>query len=435
MGVERLGVALRAGSVTARALAEKALAAAAADPCGAFVLVTADIARNAAAAADRELAVGTDRGPLHGIPLAVKDVVDVAGLPTRVGTSAFGHRTATADADVWRALREAGAVLIGKTRLPELALDVVTPGTVNPRDATRTSGGSSGGSAAAVASRIVPLALGTDTGGSIRIPAALTGVAGLRPTHGVISLRGVRGLSPSQDTVGFIARGIRDCLIGYEALAGTAVAARDSVPPERRSLRIGIPTGMSAARQVAAAFSRAVRALAAAGHELRRCDMPLADTAPGISYLVMVAEAAALWPAGDDVGLGERVAGHLRAGRALADRDLRGARDAAAALRHDLVELLTERVDVLAMPTTAATAVPDGACEVLVDGDWLPVATAYCRFTTLASATGLPAVSVPCGVDDAGLPVGLQLVAGPHREPLLGRLAADVEAWYTAAPA
>ena len=174
---------LRSGSVTSVALTEAALSKADADTYGAFATVTRDMALADAESADRDLAAGRDCGALHGTPVAVKDVIDVAGVPTRNGAPGYADRIPGVHATVWRALRDAGAVLIGKTRLSALALDLRTPGCANPRDATRTCGGSSGGSAAAVAAGIVPVALGTDTSGSVRVPAALTGTVGLRPTY------------------------------------------------------------------------------------------------------------------------------------------------------------------------------------------------------------------------------------------------------------
>ena len=188
---------------------------------------------------------GPGTGPLAGVPVAIKDVFDVAGQRVGNGTAGFGHRTADHDSAAWGRLRSAGAVMVGRTRLPELAWSVVTPGCRNPWSPDRGVGGSSGGSAVAVASGAAKVALGTDTGGSIRIPAALCGLAGLRPTAGTISRLGVTPLAPTMDTVGPLALTAADCLLVHEILAGPVLAgpvlgeavrldaARHVLPPGR----------------------------------------------------------------------------------------------------------------------------------------------------------------------------------------------------------
>src|SRR5437763_1224895 len=234
-----------------------------------------------AESADRDLAAGRDCGALHGIPVAVKDVIDVAGVPTRNGAPGYADRIPGVHATVWRALRDAGAVLIGKTRLSALALDLRTPGCANPRDATRTCGGSSGGSAAAVAAGIVPVALGTDTSGSVRVPAALTGTVGLRPTYQALPYDGVSPLSPSQDTVGILANTAGDCLLALEVMRrGAGLSPAGGAVAEGR-LRLGVPELWrdSVGTDVATVFGALCESLACR-YYVRECRLDPAELAP-----------------------------------------------------------------------------------------------------------------------------------------------------------
>ena len=400
-----------------------ALAAATDDPHGAFVAVTADSALAAAVELDRSARAGRPIGSLHGMPLAVKDAIDVAGVPTLGGPSGGARRSPSADAAVCGAARAAGAVIIGKTSLPDLALDVVTPGCVNPHDPGRISGGSSGGSAAAVAAGIVRIALGTDTGGSVRIPAALTGVVGLRPTYGTLATEGVLPLSPAQDTVGVIAADAGDCLRVFQALRPLGPAAGDGP----RHVGVAVADALWAGRvapAVAVAMEQACARLDALGHRLRSWTPPDAEAAPAVSYVLLAAEAAEQWVPRPGYQLGVRAV--LAWGSRLSAAEVARTRALAARIRAGLMAGFDSGHDVLLLPTTAATAAAIDADDVEVAGAREPLGNAYCRFTTLASVTGLPAISVPCGTDEHGLPIGLQLVGPPHSEALLCRLAGQV---------
>ena len=212
---------------------------------GAFVTVLAGQARDEAAMRDAETAAGQVRGPLHGRPVAVKDLVDVAGVVTAAGSPKLaGHRAAT-DAEVVGRLRDAGMVIVGKTRTHEFAYGVRTPGTVNPWDEARIAGGSSGGSAAAVAAGLVDYAVGTDTAGSIRIPSACCGVVGLKPTYGTVPATGVFPLSWSCDHVGPIASGVAEAALLLEALSGVPArpAGAAGAPASRAPRRPGAGPG------------------------------------------------------------------------------------------------------------------------------------------------------------------------------------------------
>jgi aspartyl-tRNA(Asn)/glutamyl-tRNA(Gln) amidotransferase subunit A len=274
LGVVELGRHYRHGSFTPREAVEQSLSRLAAwEPrLNAFAHVMAAAALDDADRLGAELAAGRDRGPLHGIPVAIKDLIDIAGEPTGFGSKVLPPARATRDAELVRRLRDAGAIIIGKTNLLEYAYGIVHPvvgQTNNPHDPSRTSGGSSGGSAAAVAAGIVPIAIGTDTGGSIRIPAAYCGIVGLKPSFGLVPLDGVFPLSQSLDHAGPLARSVEDCALALAVLAGTAI--------ERRAvaldgLRVGLVTRHFASAEltigVRAVIERALSMLRAAGTNL-----------------------------------------------------------------------------------------------------------------------------------------------------------------------
>lgn len=380
--------------------------------------------------------VAADRtGPLAGVPLAIKDVFDVAGQRVGNGTSGFGQRTATEDSTAWARLAAAGAVPAGRTRLPELAWDVRTPGCVNPWAPGRDVGGSSGGSAVAVAAGVVRFALGTDTGGSIRIPAALCGVAGLRPTAGSVSGRGVTALAPAMDTVGPIAATAADCLLVHSLLTGAGPGGEEA-GEGLAGVRVGWPEAFwrgrvspDAGRCTAAAAS----ALRDAGAEVVPVDLPpLAAQARNAAYVIILAESAGLWhAAAAAAGPGQvsgRLAGLLAAGAAVPAADYLRARRVAAVLRREVDALLArQRLAALLLPTVPVAAAPTGAESVEIGGRAVPVEAAYVSLTGLASVTGLPALSVPCGLAGSGLPLGAQLVGPAHTEAALCRLGEAIE--------
>lgn len=362
-----------------------------------------------------------------GIPVGVKDFIDVAGQTVRNGTSGLGHHMATEDAEVWARLRAAGYVASGRTRVPELAWSARTPGCRNPWDPSRDAGGSSGGSAVAVATGMVPVALGTDTGGSIRIPAALCGVAGLRPTHGTVPVRGVTPLAPSMDTVGPIAPTARECLRVHQILGGAAEPA-----PPVDGLRIGLPEGLWSDRiepGVARLIDAAAEELRAAGAKIVHVELPVTRRrARGAGYTIMLAESARQWWTAYQErpeGLAGRAADMLRAGSAVSEADYRTALGRAAAVRAEVDEVFGE-VHALLLPTAPVTAASSESDTVDIDGHEILVEEAYYRLTALASVTGHPALTVPAGLSD-GLPAGAQLVGPARQEALLCRLGEIIE--------
>ncbi|HEY7632682.1 MAG TPA: amidase [Thermoleophilaceae bacterium] len=397
---------------------------------GAFSELTHEFALEHAERVQESLRSGAARGPLAGLPLGVKDVIDVAGVPTRLGTPRAGHRIPAASAPVCSALAAAGAVIVGKTATHELAYGMTTPAARNPRDPSRIPGGSSGGSAAAVGAGITALALGTDTNGSIRAPAAHCGVVGLKPTRGALSREGVAELAWTQDTVGLLTPDVATAVHAWAALSPGPEA-------ERREWRVGVDHGVigQAAPDVAAAVGSAFEQLELTLVEVRLPDVRLAGSA---SVLAIMAEAALAWReelSADPEGFGPAVRAALTAGAEVGQTAYLHAKRARVRVCARVRELFErERLDAIALPTVPVTPTPAGVERVTVNGRERAVESLQSEFTSLASLTGQPALSLPCGAGEAGLPVGLQLLGRAHREAELLALAADAEAAIPALP-
>ncbi|MFJ6617954.1 amidase [Kitasatospora sp. NPDC091335] len=406
---------------------------------GAYVSVARDQARETAREAEREIARGGYRGPLHGVPVGLKDLIDVAGTPTTAGSRVRDGHRATADSTVAARLRAAGAVLAGKTHTHEFAYGLTTPQTGNAWDRDRIAGGSSGGSAVAVASGAATFALGTDTGGSIRVPAALNGMVGLKPTYGLVPRHGVTPLSWSLDHVGPITRTVEDAALVLGALVGhdprdpassaaPAVDYRPEPDPDLTGLRVGVPADYYVDHvdpEVAAAVHRAVARLEALGARLVEVEIPMAR------YLLptlwgLVAPEASAYHAATLRTVPELYQADVRvlleAGELIGAVDYLRAQRARTLIREAWARLLTE-VDVIAAPTVPMTAVRAGQEAVTwPDGTVESVADAYVRLSAPANVTGVPALSVPVGRDAAGPPIGLQLLGRPLGERTLLRV-------------
>lgn len=406
---------------------------------GTFIAVTADTARAAAREAERAIRERRYRGPLHGIPVSLKDLFDVAGVPTTGGGS-FAVEPAREDSSVTRQLVEAGAILLGKTNLHEFAFGVTSDnphfGPVrNPWDRERIPGGSSGGSAVAVATGAGYASIGSDTGGSIRIPASLSGVVGLKPTRGRVSLRGAMPLSWTLDHAGPLARSVRDAALVYAAITG-----EDPLDPSWRGAPGGDPLGeidagvdglrigvwreavAEADPPVRALVEAAIARLAAAGADLADLRLPRPDDLRGQQLTIIGTDAYAAHRERFDreaERYGADVRARIARGREWSGADYAAARRARSGLRATFDAALAP-YDALALPTTVVSA-------PLREGQDA-VATAQ-RLTFLTSPfnlTGLPAVSLPCGLAD-GLPVGLQLAGRRWDEPRLLRVARGYE--------
>ncbi|WP_412519549.1 amidase [Actinomadura madurae] len=422
--------ALRRRETSARELTETALRRARElDPTlNAFVLIDEEGARAAAREADEQLAAGADRGPLHGIPVAVKDLIDMAGLPTTCGSATAFGGLAGKDAESVRRLRDAGAVIIGKTTLHEFAYGATGDRSAhgasrNPEDPGRMSGGSSGGSAVAVAAGMVPLTLGTDTAGSIRVPAALCGVVGFKPAYDAVSSEGVYPLAPSLDHVGVFAATSEDALIGHQTLADRPVlpaAALDRVsvgwiPPESIAV-----TDRRIEELTRRFVSRAFDVDVVEGFAKWDLFDVLSTLQGREAFQVHEHHLAA-----DDDLIDPEVRARLHRGREISDHLYAEADEVRRELRAVVGELLST-FDLLALPTVPIVAPPLDARSVTVDGTGLEVRAALLSLTSPWNLTGSPAISVPAGRLD-GLPIAVQLVTSPGSEGLLFAAAQALE--------
>lgn len=400
----------------------------------AYVTVAADSARAAAVRAEREMAAGESRGPLHGIPMGLKDLIDAKGVPTTASSRVRAGHVAERDSAVAARLSEAGAVLLGKTHTHEFAYGLTTPQTNNAWDHGRVAGGSSGGSAVAVAAGEATFALGTDTGGSIRVPAALNGVVGLKPTYDLVSRQGVTSLSWSLDHVGPLTRTVRDAELVLAALAGrsrgdsTPSAAGTSSEGDLSGLRVGVPRNYYFERispEVEESVRRAIERLQELGAEPVDVEIPLTRYIQATQWGLMVPEATSYHERTlrsvpdlytDDVRI------LLEAGELVSAGDYLRAQRARTLMREAWGELLG-RVDVIAAPAVPMTAAKAGQESVeWADGTVEAVSESYVRLSAPANITGIPALTLPVGQDRAGMPIGMQLMGRPHDEATVLRV-------------
>lgn len=439
-----VGERLRSGTLTATGLLDAALRRAKrTEPAiHAYVEVLADRAHEQATAADEAFGAGRDLGPLQGIPIGVKDIFDVEGIPTRCGSRARRDApAATADAAVVARLRRQGAVFTGKTVTQEYAAGVVSVPARNPWDPDRIPGGSSGGSAAAVAVRSCLVALGSDTGGSIRIPAGVTGTVGLKPTYGLVSKRGVFPLSWALDTVGPIARTVADAAMTLGALAGidpsdpTTVEHPDTIPASASldqgigGLRIGVLGGFFTDRiapAVAASYGASLSVFRSLGAELVEVDWDDAAAGRGVAMVLNRVESAAVHAATvsrDGHLLGTDLRERLVAGQEISAVDYLRALRAREAIRESVARLFARhRLDVVIAPTLPTSALLAGDLVFRHDDGEEPVSLAYTRLCQPFNATGQPVLSLPMGFDGDGLPLGLQIAGRPFAEATVCRV-------------
>jgi len=449
---------LRSGRISSAALTEVllGLAHAAQGTLAAFNVLTDEPARAAARRADADFAAGVDRGPLQGIPLGIKDIIATTDAPTtansRVLDPAWG---AGHDATVVRKLREAGAVLMGKLGLHEFAIGWPDPATgfsipKNPWDMSRSPGGSSSGTGAAVAGGLVLGGLGTDTGGSIRGPAAYCGISGLKATFGRVSKQGCVPLGYSLDHIGPMAHTARDCAILLDILAGydpaDPCAANVAVPDmqalmnmsgDAAGLRIGVPrdyffTVPQLDPEIEAAVLVAVGLLESAGAVVQDVTIPHAAEALIAQRVVMLSEAYA-YHEPDLQARPELYGAYTR--RALQQGALYSAADYVQAQR---VRSLVNQECAAALAGMSVLVVPTGITTAPTFAEWDPDSTfTNPSFTSIWNLTGLPALSVPCGFSSAGLPIGMQIVGKPFEEPrvlAVGDAYQRLADWHTRVP-
>ncbi|MEQ1883998.1 MAG: amidase [Bryobacteraceae bacterium] len=436
--LQSLGAQLRARNISsAELVAESLRKIERFEPrLNAFITVMADSARERAELLDRELAAGTDRGPLHGIPIAHKDLIRTKGVRTTAGSKILDHYVPNRDAAVVTKLDEAGAATVGKAGLHEFAYGVTSNnphyGAIhNPWDVRRSPGGSSGGSAAAVAVGIVPFATGTDTGGSIRVPASFCGIVGFKPTFGRISVKGVLPLGFTMDHVGPMTRTVRDAAVAFQAMADEPSGYVPLGEVSIRGLRVGWAKNYyceGVAPEVLASVVKAVKAAEKMGAEIVEVEVPDMEALTKAGATSLLVEAAeALRPfLHRRADFGEDVLGRLDQGKGIPGMDYVRAQRVRFRVRQQFAELMT-KVDCLFTPATPMTAPEIGAKEVAINGVREEVRTAATRFTRGMNALGMPAISIPCGLSNENLPIGLQIIGAYGEDDFVLRVAAAME--------
>jgi aspartyl-tRNA(Asn)/glutamyl-tRNA(Gln) amidotransferase subunit A len=401
----------------------------------AFIAVTAESALADAARAEADIAAGRYRGALHGIPVSLKDLVDLAGMPTTSG-SAVPPRRPDHDAPIVANLRRAGAIIVGKTNLHEFAFGTTSDETAfgavrNPFDRTKSPGGSSGGAAVSIVEGMCFAAVGTDTGGSIRIPAAACGIVGLKPDVADLSTEDVVPLSTTLDHVGPMTRTVTDAALTYYAMLD-GDARLDRIPAPASSLWLGVPGPYFLDKldaEVRRLFGEARTALERAGHSVSDVAIQHAERTADVYLHIVLPEAtwyhaSLLQRHADGYSPGVRL--RLEMGRYILAEDYVRAMRARAVLRR-AVDRSLEGLDALLLPSLAIAAPPIGATAVDVDGAREPVRAMMLRLTQLFNITGHPAIALPCGRGRDGLPRGIQLVGHRGGTERLLAVAAAVE--------
>ena len=441
---------VRAGRLSARELVETCLGRIERwEPhIAALPFVMAERSLVEASACDAEAAAGDWRGPLHGVPIVVKDLIDVAGAPTEAGSRQLAGNVAAGDASVISRLRAAGAIILAKSNTHEFAYGALTPPTRNPWNTDRMPGGSSGGSGAAVASGEAFGALGTDSAGSVREPSALCGLTGLKPTYGNVSCRGVIPLAWSLDTVGPMTRTIDDCRVLIDAMAG-----RDPADPATRSAHLRPPSRPRLRRvallgelmtpmqpKVGAVLGSVFDRLSDAGAEIEEVQVADPDEVIATIFVILASEASAYhrrWLEERPERYGDDVLSYLKLGMRLAAADYVDAQRLRAVYRDRLDEVLGD-ADLVVAPAQHVTAPFPGKEElVFADGTTLPRDLTLIRPLSLCSLTGHPAASIPVGWSPDGLPVGLQVIGRPHAEHDVldsGAVVQDLAGWEPRSP-
>ncbi len=405
----------------------------------AFITVTADAAREQAWEADREIAAGRYRGPLHGVPVSLKDLIDLRGTPTTAASRVRQGHVAEQDSPVAARLREAGAVFIGKTNLHEFAFGTTNEESAyglvrHPLDSTRSPGGSSGGSAVSVATGMAWASVGTDTGGSVRIPSAACGLVGLKPGFGEVPVEGIVPLSSTLDHVGPLCLSVDDARMVHGVLCGETPAPAPRKKP--RGLRLGIPREYFLSMldpHVASGFEAACARFRDAGVVLDEISLGHAADIAGVYLHIVLAEAAAyhaktLESRPNDYTPNVRL--RLEMGRYILAEDYARALLGREVLRHEVDAALRGR-DGLLLPTLAVPATTLGADTVRVGSSTgvteEPIRNIMLRLTHLFNVTGHPAITLPCGRTPEGLPIGIQVVGHSARTPDLLDVAGALE--------
>lgn len=394
---------------------------------GAFARVFADEALARAA----ELDASQPRGALHGIPVAVKDLIDVAGHPTEAGSPAYAGRLSSGDAAVVSMLRQAGAIIIGKTNTHELAFGVSTPAARNPWSLDRMTGGSSGGSAAALAAGMVPAALGTDTGGSVRNPSSYCGTVGLKTTPGLVSRDGLFMLSTRYDVIGPMTRNCADARRLLSAMVGTrAIGRLDDRGASATEILVGLPAapfyeGMNLAPEVEAAYQNKVEQLMTIGASMREVSPPSHTEHSGPGSVIVAAEALhqhrrVLTETPELIS--EDIFGFISLADGLAAAELAAAHAAVSGLQRRWLNIFDD-VDFVICPVTPNHVPPHGLSELA----GVPLIPATTPLTFPINGAGLAALAIPDGPAGDGLPVGVQIIGPSGSDLRLLALAEQLE--------
>ena len=453
--IEQLAAKIEAQELTASELVERIMGRIEAhdSKIEAFAHVS-ERARATAHQLDDEIRQGRYRGPLHGIPIGIKDNYLTVDMPTTAGTKVSGISFPRTDATTVRRLRDAGAVLVGKTNMHEFAWGNVTPPTKNPWDFNRVPGGSSGGSGAAVAASLCTAALGSDTGGSVRIPASLCGTVGLKPTYGLVSKNGIITHSWSLDHPGPLTKSVTDAALLLNVLAAydsdDPSSRKVEVPDYRRSLgesigdlRIGVCRNHFFGEndsEVEAAVESAVEELAGLASGLVEFEIPNLQYGLGAIFTIELASSSCYHDRSIEAGLQRGFQPDVRtlveAGKFITATDYLKAEQFRRVLMRDFAEVFNS-VDVIVAPTTPITAWElDQATVRIGDADESVLAVSW-RLTYPFNLVGLPAVSLPCGFDSRDLPIGLQIAGRPFSEEVILRVAHAYESrhgWINRAP-
>lgn len=430
----------------------------------AFAVVVHDGAMRAARDAEVAIQRGDYRGPLHGIPIALKDLYYTAGIPTEAGSKVLKGFVPTEDATVTRRLLMAGAIVVGKTVTHEFANALMVPPTRNPWDLERTPGASSAGSAAAVAAHACLAAMGTDTGGSIRMPAALSGLVGLKPTFGRVSKRGVIPLSWSLDHCGPMTKTVEDAALMMNVIAGydplDSASVNEPVPDYTaglrvgvRGLRMGVPTNYffgGTHEAVRDAVSRAIGVLEQLGAVPIEVEIPHVELSSRIGVGILVPEASSLhqtWLRERSGDYQEGTRARLELGELLLATQYLRAQRARTLIKHAFRDVFTEnRLDFIVTPTVPSTATRIGQMTIAFEDTGEETCrAAFVRQTFPFNLAGLPALSVPCGFSPratkdgsgANLPIGLQITGRPFDEGTVLRVGSAYEeatSWHDSRP-
>ncbi len=441
--------ALRAGKVSSVELTRQCLAnIERLEPkLNAFITVTAEHALSQAKKADDELANGSDHGPLHGIPISLKDLYRTKGIRTTGGSLLYRDYVPDFDCAVVEKLNAAGAVMVGKTGLHELAYGVTSNnphfGPVrNPWNTECIPGGSSGGAGAAVSAGMSFMSMGSDTGGSIRIPASYCGTVGLKPTYGLVSRYGVLPLGSSLDHMGPLNSCVRDAALTLAAIVGederdessVARANKSYLPGENvdlKGIRIGVPDNFFTEKvdpTVMAQLRAMVQLAAGLGAQAKVVRVPDMAAINVIGRVILLSEASALMErhAKDRASFGADVRALLDQGMLLPATDYVNAQRLRSIYRRQFLELF-QSIEVLFTPTTPLTAPKIGQTTVVLDGQEEDTRLASTRFVRGINVVGFPALSIPCGFDKTGLPIGLQIIGKPFSEATILRAGAALE--------